>query len=144
VGAALTAGYLLGVAQGATALAVAYAGEREQFNRPIGSFQAIKHLCADMVVRNEVARAAAYAAGVTIDDPTVGSVERAVTAAKLMANEAAIDNGKTCVQVHGGMGYTWEVDAHLYFKRAYALEPQFGSREECADRMAELVGGAAA
>jgi alkylation response protein AidB-like acyl-CoA dehydrogenase len=144
VGAALTAGYLLGVAQGATELAVAYAGEREQFNRPISSFQAIKHLCADMVVRNEVARAASYAAGVTIDDPEVGSVDRAVVSAKLMANEAAIDNGKTCVQVHGGMGYTWEVDAHLFFKRAYALEPQFGSREECADRMVELIEGAAA
>jgi alkylation response protein AidB-like acyl-CoA dehydrogenase len=138
-GAALTAGYLLGVAQAATASAVAYAMEREQFNRPVGSFQAVKHLCADMVVRNEVARAASYAAGVTIDDPEVGSIERAVVSAKLMANDAAIDNAKTCVQVHGGMGYTWEVDAHLFFKRAYALESQFGSRETCADRMAELV-----
>jgi len=81
------------------------------------------------------------AAGVTLDDPTVGDVERAVASAKLMANEAALGNVKSCVQVHGGMGYTWEVDAHLFFKRAHVLEACFGSREECADRMAELVGG---
>jgi alkylation response protein AidB-like acyl-CoA dehydrogenase len=139
-GAVLTAAYLLGVAQGCTDLAVAYAKEREQFDRPIGSFQAVKHLLADNVVRTEVARAAVYAAGVTLDDPEVGSIDRAVATAKLMANEAAVGNAKTSVQVHGGMGYTWEVDAHLYFKRAYALEPLFGSREACADRMAALVG----
>jgi alkylation response protein AidB-like acyl-CoA dehydrogenase len=139
-GAALIAGYLLGVAEGCTDLAVAYAKEREQFDRPIGTFQAIKHLLADNLVRTEVARAAAYAAGVTLDDPVVGSPERAAVAAKLMAAHAAIDGAKTSVQVHGGMGYTWEVDAHLYFKRAYALEPIFGGREDCADRMAELIG----
>jgi alkylation response protein AidB-like acyl-CoA dehydrogenase len=139
-GAALTAAYLLGVSEGCTDLAVAYAKEREQFDRVIGSFQAVKHLLADNVVRTEVARAAVYAAGVTLDDPEVGSIERAATAAKLMADEAALGNVKTCVQVHGGMGYTWEVDAHLFFKRAYALEPLFGSREACADRMAALVG----
>jgi alkylation response protein AidB-like acyl-CoA dehydrogenase len=90
-------------------------------------------------VRTEVARAAFYTAGVTLDDPDVGSIDRAVTSAKLMAAEAAIDNAKCGVQVHGGMGYTWEVDAQLYFKRAYALEPDFGSREDCADRMADLL-----
>ncbi|MDZ7731942.1 MAG: acyl-CoA dehydrogenase [Acidimicrobiia bacterium] len=125
VGATLAAAQLLGIAEGATDLAVAYASGREQFGRPVGSFQAVKHLCADMVVRNEVARAAVYAAGVTIDDPAVGPVDRAVASAKLMANEAALGNAKSCVQVHGGMGYTWEVDAHLFFKRAYALEPVF-------------------
>jgi alkylation response protein AidB-like acyl-CoA dehydrogenase len=139
-GAVLTAAYLLGVSQGCTDLAVAYAREREQFDRPIGSFQAVKHLLADNVVRTELARAAVYAAAVTLDDPEVGSIDRAATAAKLMADEAAIGNVKTSVQVHGGMGYTWEVDAHLFFKRAYALEPLFGSRDECADRMAALVG----
>jgi alkylation response protein AidB-like acyl-CoA dehydrogenase len=139
-GAVLTSAYLLGVAEGCTDLAVAYAKEREQFERPIGSFQAVKHLLADNVVRIEVARAAVYAAAVTLDDPEVGPVDRAVAAAKLMADEAAIDCAKTGVQVHGGMGYTWEVDAHLYFKRAYALEPAFGSREECADAMASFIG----
>jgi alkylation response protein AidB-like acyl-CoA dehydrogenase len=139
-GAVLVGAYLLGVSEACTDLAVAYAKEREQFDRPIGSFQAVKHLLADNVVRTEVARAAVYAAGVTLDDPEVGSIERAASVAKLMANEAALGNTKTCVQVHGGMGYTWEVDAHLFFKRAYALEPVFGSRDACADHLAALVG----
>ena len=65
--------------------------------------------------------------------------EFGVDFAKLTAGEAAVANGKACIQVHGGMGYTWEVDAHLYAKRAYALEPWFGSRDECADTMADLL-----
>jgi alkylation response protein AidB-like acyl-CoA dehydrogenase len=138
-GAALTAGLLLGVAEAATDLAVTYARERVQFDKPIGAFQAVKHLLADMFTRTEVARGAVYAAGVTLDDPIVGSVERAVAAAKLTAAEAAVANGRSCIQVHGGMGYTWEVDAHLYFKRAYALEPAFGGIDACADRMADLL-----
>lgn len=138
-GAALTAGLLLGVAEAATDLAVAYAKDRQQFGRPVGSFQSLKHLMADMFARAEVARGAVYAAGVTLDDPEVGSVERAVAAAKLTSAEAALANAKTCIQVHGGMGYTWEVDAHLYLKRAYALEPAFGTRDEWADTMADLL-----
>ena len=138
-GAALVAGVMLGVSEAATALAVAYAKQREQFDKPIGAFQAVKHLLADMFTRTEVARGAVYAAGVTLDDPGVGSVERAVAAAKLTAAEAGVGNGKSCIQVHGGMGYTWEVDAHLLFKRAYVLEPLFGTREDCADTMADLL-----
>jgi alkylation response protein AidB-like acyl-CoA dehydrogenase len=141
-GATLTAAYLLGMAQAATDLAVAYAKEREQFDRPIGTFQALKHLLADTLVRSEVARAAVYAAGVTLDDPAIGVVERAVGAAKITATEAALANAKTCVQVHGGMGYTWEVDAHLYLKRAYALAPAFGSPEEWSERIADLLDAA--
>ena len=66
-------------------------------------------------------------------------VDRAVASAKLMANEAAIDNGKTCVQVHGGMGYTWEVDVHLFLKRAWLAETQFGSADTHADRLAATL-----
>ena len=138
-GAALTAGFLLGMAEAATDLAVAYARDRHQFGRPIGSFQSLKHLMADMFTRAEVARGAVYAAGVTLDDPAVGSVPRAVAAAKVTAGEAALANAKTCIQVHGGMGYTWEVDAHLFLKRAYALEPAFGTRDDWADTMADLL-----
>jgi alkylation response protein AidB-like acyl-CoA dehydrogenase len=138
-GAALTAGFLLGLSEAATDLAVAYAKERVQFDRPIGAFQALKHLMADMFTRTEVARGAVYAAGVTLDDPVVGSVPRAVAAAKVTAGEAALGNTKSSVQVHGGMGYTWEVDAHLHLKRAYALEPQFGSSEFWAEVMADLL-----
>lgn len=138
-GAALVAGLQLGIAAAACDLAVAYAKERVQFDRPIGSFQALKHLMADMLVRVEVARGACYAAGVTLDDPGVGSPERAVAAAAVTASEAAVGNAKTCVQVHGGMGFTWEVDAHLLFKRAYALEPVFDPRDVWAERMADLL-----
>ena len=139
-GAVLVAAFLLGIAEVATADAVAYSLERTQFDRPIGSFQSLKHLMADMVIRTELARAAVYAAGVTLDDPSVGDVERAVAGAKLLAADAAIGNTKSSVQVHGGMGYTWEIDAHLQLKRAYALEPTFGTRPELAERLAGLVG----
>lgn len=141
-GRALVAGQLLGVAAASTELAVAYAKERVQFDRPIGAFQAIKHILADMFTRTEVARGAVYAAGVTLDDPAVGDVDRAVVAAKLTADEAAVGNGKAGVQVHGGMGYTWEVDAHLLLKRAYVLEPLFGSVDACADAMAGFLARA--
>lgn len=142
-GAVLTSALLLGGAEASTALAVAYAKERHQFGRPVGAFQAVKHLLADMFTRAETARGAVYAAGVTLDDPAVGSVERAAAAAKLTAAEAAVANGRSCVQVHGGMGYTWEIDAHLYLKRAYALEPSFGSRDDWADAMAALLDASA-
>jgi alkylation response protein AidB-like acyl-CoA dehydrogenase len=141
-GAVLTAALALGVSQASVELAVAYALDRTQFGRPIGSFQALKHLMADMLVRTELARAAVYAAGVTLDDPAVGSVERAVAAAKVMAGDAALGNARTCVQVHGGMGFTWEVDAHLHLKRAYVLESAFGERDSWSDVLAGLVATA--
>jgi alkylation response protein AidB-like acyl-CoA dehydrogenase len=126
-GAALVSALQLGIAEAVTELSVAYAKARQQFDRPIGSFQAVKHLCADMLVRTEVARAAVYAAGVTLDDPEVGDPKRAVHAAKVTAGEAAVRNGKAAIQVHGGMGFTWEVDAHLYLKRAWWLDTVLGS-----------------
>jgi len=141
-GAALVAASLLGIAEAATDLAVAFSRERVQFDRPIGTFQALKHLMADMLVRTEVARGGVYAAGVTLDDPLVGSIERAVAAAKFTAGEAAIENAKTSIQVHGGMGYTWEIDAHYHFKRAYALDTLFGGRDHHADAMADLLDAA--
>ncbi len=142
-GAALVAAQQLGVAEASIDLAVAYATERHQFGRPVGAFQALKHLMADMFVRSELARSAVYAAGVTLDDPEVGSVERAVASAKVTAGEAALGNAKTCIQVHGGMGYTWEVDAHLMLKRAYVLEASFGTRDDWADLLAHLVAAQA-
>lgn len=138
-GAALVAATLLGIATATTDLSVAYAKERQQFDRPIGMFQALKHQMADMFARAEVARGGVYAAGVTLDDPLVGSVERAVASAKFTAGEAAIENTKTAVQVHGGMGYTWEIDAHLQLKRAYALDPLFGGRDDQAEIVAGLL-----
>ena len=123
-----------------TELAVAYAKERVQFDRPIGSFQAIKHLCADMVVRTELARAAVYAAGARLDEGTERpGFDRLVSTAKLIAGEAAIANGKTATQVFGGMGYTWEVDVHLYLKRAWVLDTHFGPADQHATFARERV-----
>ena len=138
-GAALAAGQLLGIAEMTQQLATDYAKKREQFDRPIGSFQAIKHILADCYTRQELARAAVYAAGATLDDPAVGSVRRAVATAKLIAGDAAMKNARACVQVHGGMGYTWEIPAHYYLKRVWVLENVFGGVEEHAERMAEIV-----
>jgi alkylation response protein AidB-like acyl-CoA dehydrogenase len=138
-GAVLTSAIQLGLAEGALELATAYAKERQQFGKVIGSFQAIKHLCADMVARVEVSRAAVYMAGVCLDDPEVGDPARAASVARVLANSASSDNGRDCVQVHGGMGYTWEVDAHLYVKRAWALATTYGTSDEHADRLSLTV-----
>jgi alkylation response protein AidB-like acyl-CoA dehydrogenase len=135
-GAMLTSALQLGIAIGATELAVAYAKERQQFGRPIGKFQAVKHRCADMITRVEVLRAAVYAAGVTLDGRGVDSAERAVSVAKILASRSAAACGKDCVQVHGGMGYTWEVDAHLFLKRAWAHDLAFGEGDELAEDLA--------
>jgi alkylation response protein AidB-like acyl-CoA dehydrogenase len=135
-GALLTSAIQLGLSEAVLEASVAYAKERKQFDKPIGTFQAVKHLLADMLVRTEVARAAVYAAGVTVDDPSVGDEARAVAAAKITAGEAAVKNGKAAVQVHGGMGFTWEVDMHLYLKRAWVLDTHFGT----PDAYSEYLG----
>jgi alkylation response protein AidB-like acyl-CoA dehydrogenase len=142
-GATLTAAFQLGLADRCTELAVAYAKERVQFDRPIAAFQAIKHLCADMLVRTEVARAAVYAAGAHLDDVDLASyadLDRGISGAKVMAGEAAIANGKAATQVFGGMGFTWEVDVHLYLKRAWVLDSHFGSADVHADVVAGALG----
>ena len=135
-GALLTAALQLGLSEAVLDASVAYAKERQQFDKPIGTFQAVKHLLADMLVRTEVARAAVYAAGVTVDDPSVGDAARAVAAAKITAGEAAVKNGKAAVQVHGGMGFTWEVDVHLYLKRAWVLDTNFGTPDAYSEFLA--------
>ena len=133
-GALLTAALQVGHAAEALDLAVAYAKERQQFGKPIGSFQAVKHMCADMLVRAEVARAAVHAAACLADAPDVVDaeaaaagctpgqlVDRSVGGAKLLADEAALGNARAAIQVHGGMGFTWEVPLHLHLKRARVL-----------------------
>ena len=139
-GAVLTAAFALGMAGVLTEKSVEFAKERQQFDRPIGSFQAIKHLLADMFVRAEVARSAVYAAAVNLDEPALGPPARAVAGAKLLAGEAATLNAKTATQVHGGMGFTWEVDVHLYLKRAWVLDTAFGTPDMHADTVADLLG----
>ncbi len=128
---------LVGIAARCVELAVDYAKSREQFGRPIGSFQAIKHICADMLVRSEVARVAVQAAAVTVDQPEVGDPERAAAGAALIASEAALSNAKACIQVHGGMGFTWEIPAHLFLMRARVLSRGLGSFAGLAETVAE-------
>lgn len=136
LGSLLASAQLVGNSEGSTALAVAYANEREQFGRLIGSFQGLKHLLADCYARTEVARSALWAAGVLVDEPEAGDLRRAVAGTRVLAARAATENGKTCVQVHGGMGFTWEVDAHLFLKRAWVLETAFGSIDDAAEIVA--------
>jgi alkylation response protein AidB-like acyl-CoA dehydrogenase len=138
-GALLTAALQVGLAARLTELAVEYAKQREQFGRPIGSFQAVKHICADMFVRTELARASLHFAAVTIDDPEVDDARRAVAGAKLLADEAAGTNGRACIQVHGGMGFTWEVPVHFFAKRAWLHATEFGTADEHAEDLAALL-----
>ncbi|MFF2579823.1 acyl-CoA dehydrogenase family protein [Streptomyces goshikiensis] len=148
-GALLTAALQVGSALRTLELAVRYAGEREQFGQPIGAFQAVKHLCAGMLVRAEVARTAVYAAAVTAqaadaadgqdaDGEAAEAAEVAgeIAAAKLLADEAAVRNARDCLQVHGGMGFTWEADVHLHLKRAWVRAEQWVTAAEAEEALA--------
>jgi alkylation response protein AidB-like acyl-CoA dehydrogenase len=139
VGATLTAALMVGIAREATDRATTYARDRVQFGRPIGSFQAVKHLLADMVVRTELARAATYAAAAVADDPATGDLAAASAAAKVMAERAAFRNSKSYVQVMGGMGFTWEMPAHLFLKRAVVLASEFGSSADHEQALAATL-----
>jgi len=116
----------VGVAQGALDRAVEYAKERTQFGKAIGSFQAVKHKCVDMLVALENARSLSYHAAWAVDRS-----DREAPRALAMAKAYASDMGKTvtgeAIQVHGGIGFTWEHDIHLYYRRALANEAMFGS-----------------
>jgi alkylation response protein AidB-like acyl-CoA dehydrogenase len=131
-GTVLTAALQVGLARATTELAAGYASERHQFGRPIGSFQAVKHLCADMEVRGTLARVAVQAAGVTADQTGVGDPAVAAAEAQVLADDAAVANGRACVQVHGGTGFTWESPVHLYLKRARVHANQFVTAAEAA------------
>ncbi|MFI7238219.1 acyl-CoA dehydrogenase family protein [Streptomyces cyaneofuscatus] len=129
--AAVLAAEAVGAAAGALARTVAYVKEREQFGRPIGSFQAVKHRLADLYVRVEAARSAAYYAAW---DPAAGplALAQALEASRTVAGEA--------VQLHGGIGFTWEHEAHLYVKRAAADELLFGPVHRLRDHAAGRAG----
>ena len=115
----------VGGAQAALDMAVAYAKDRQQFDRPIGSFQAIKHKAADMLRALEAARLAVYYAASAIDN---GAPDAFVAAAqaKVAANEAFLRCSADNIQIHGGIGVTWEHEAHLYYRRALADSVLFG------------------
>ncbi|MEV7190942.1 acyl-CoA dehydrogenase family protein [Streptomyces sp. NPDC093510] len=131
-GVLLYAAEQLGSASRTCETAVQHARRREQFGQPIGAFQAVKHLCAQMFVRAELARAAVYAAAVTGDALDA-------SAAKLLADDAAVRNARDCLQVHGGMGFTWEAEVHLHLKRAWVRAELGRSARDAEDDLAEAL-----
>jgi alkylation response protein AidB-like acyl-CoA dehydrogenase len=137
-GAGILAAEQVGVAQRCLDMTVAYTKERRQFARPVGSFQALKHRMADVWVAISQARAASrYAAAcLATGDP---DVKVAVAMAKAYCSEAAVLAAQECVQLHGGIGFTWEHPAHLYLKRAKADSIGFGTPDAHRAALAALV-----
>lgn len=139
-GAVLAAALAAGVAGRALEEARAYALERRQFGQPIGAFQAVQHLLADMYVRSLLARSAVYAAAALLDDPGAGDAAMAASSAKVVALDAAMANARACIQVHGAMGFTWEMMPHYLLKRAWVLEHTFDTGARHAERIAAGLG----
>jgi alkylation response protein AidB-like acyl-CoA dehydrogenase len=137
---ALLACEMVGGAERALELAVEYAKVRTQFGRPIGSFQAIKHKCADMLLAVESARSAAYWATCSAQTESDAELAIAASVAKSYASEAYTQVTAECIQVHGGIGFTWEHDAHLYFKRARASAALLGAANWHRERLATAIG----
>ena len=123
----------------ALALAVDYAKERVQFDKPIGSFQAVQHLCADMLRALELGRAAGYYACWAADDAEPGEAHRAAVMAKAFASSAYAQLGGSAIQVFGGIGFTWEHDIHLYYKRLLSLSVALGNTSEHLAELAHIA-----
>ncbi len=116
-----------GAARACLEASAAYARERHQFGRAIGSFQAVKHKCADMLVKVELAQAAATeAARAAAGDPDAAPLPQAAAVAHAVCSESLMFVAAENIQVHGGIGFTWEHPAHLYFRRAKASQLMFG------------------
>lgn len=126
----------VGAGQRCLDMAVDYAKNRIQFGRAIGSFQAVKHRCADMLVLIEGARSAAAHAADVAD---TGELPTAASVAKMVCSEAFLQVALDNMRIHGGIGFTWEHDAHLYVRRAKATQLMFGTPDYHAQRLAELV-----
>jgi alkylation response protein AidB-like acyl-CoA dehydrogenase len=130
---------LIGVAQRALEMAVDYARDRKQFGRPIGSYQAVSHRCAQMLLELECARSTTYYAAWTADaEPE--SLPLAASMAKAYASDAGWRVTADALQVHGGIGFTWEHDLHFFLKRAKTDGHMFGSARRHRERVAELSG----
>jgi alkylation response protein AidB-like acyl-CoA dehydrogenase len=120
----------LGAAARLLDMTVSYAGQREQFGAPIGSFQAVKHHCADMAVAVEAGRATLWAAALALDTASAAARSRAASAAAAYTKSAAAKVAGTALQVHGGIGFTWEHDLHLFLRRIKVDEAFNGSVAE--------------
>jgi alkylation response protein AidB-like acyl-CoA dehydrogenase len=129
---------MLGGMQWVLDTSVEYAKTRQQFGRPIGTYQAVQHKCADMLLMTESARSAAYYAAWALSVNDLAAPQ-AVSIAKAYCSDAAREVGNHGIQVHGGIGFTWEHHLHLYYKRAKASEIMFGDANYHRERLARLV-----
>jgi alkylation response protein AidB-like acyl-CoA dehydrogenase len=137
---------LVGGMQRTLDITVEYAKTRKQFGKPIGTFQAVQHQCADMYLETESSRSAVYYAGWALEENSPDAAI-AVSIAKMYASDAARTVGNRGIQIHGGMGFTWENDVHLYYRRAKGSETAFGDATFHRERIASMVidaGGVAA
>jgi len=156
-GALCTAAVLLGVADRLIAFARDHALERHQFGRPIGSFQAVKHMLADAYIALEMARPTVYKAAWSLDavvtttstagtaggETTAGTASRDCSMAKAVTSEAALQAARVALQVHGAIGYTWEHDLHMWLKRAWVLAASWGGVATHSDAVLRSVTGRA-
>ena len=131
----------VGAAQAALELSVAYARERHQFGVPIGSLQAVQHLCADMLRAVEMARAAGYYACWAADAAPAAERHRAATMALAFAADDLAAVGASGIQVHGGIGFTWEHDVHLFYKRLLTLQRTGGGTVDQLEELAAITLG---
>lgn len=137
-GALSTSGQLIGLAQRMLDLSVDYSAQRKQFGKPIGSFQAVKHHLADVATKIEFAKPVLYRAAYALAKGEAGADAR-VSHAKLACGEAAWLAARHGIQVHGAMGYTWEVDLQMFMKRAWALDAAWGDRGFHKARVADAI-----
>jgi alkylation response protein AidB-like acyl-CoA dehydrogenase len=136
----IDAAALAGIARAALDMGVAYAGIREQFGRPIGSFQAVKHHCANMAIAANCARDQTAFAAVAVDDDRADAIMQ-VESALLVAGKAALENAAKNIQIHGGIGFSDEADPHLLLKRAQLLIAISGGLEAANHRVANAAVG---
>jgi alkylation response protein AidB-like acyl-CoA dehydrogenase len=146
IATAALAAELVGGMQRTLDVTVEYAKTRKQFGKPIGVFQAVQHQCSDMYLETESSRSAAYYAGWALEENSPDAAV-AVSIAKMYCSDAARTVGNRGIQIHGGMGFTWENDLHLFYRRAKASETAFGDATFHRERIASMVidsGGASA
>jgi alkylation response protein AidB-like acyl-CoA dehydrogenase len=142
LGALMSAAQLLGLADAMLAQAVDYAKIRTQFGQPVGAFQGLKHQLANCAVATEFAKPVVWRAAAALQDGSPGAPVH-VSHAKVAAGDAALLAAETAIQVHGAMGYTYEVDLHFWMKRSWALCGAWGDRAWHINRIDEAIVGAA-
>jgi alkylation response protein AidB-like acyl-CoA dehydrogenase len=138
IATAALAAELVGGMQRTLDITVEYAKTRKQFGKPIGMFQAVQHQCADMYLETESSRSAVYYAGWALEEKSPDAAT-AVSIAKMYASDAGRTVGNRGIQIHGGMGFTWENDLHLYYRRAKVSETAFGDATFHRERIASLL-----